>query len=292
MIIDYQGVQNLRPLLLRFRSKSSSFNVKKIESGEYKGKVLIKFSVMKDHYGAIVQKLEAQKIKILHDSDDLKNNIKEHLAESPNEVDEEYPEEEIEDIKHYIPSIDVEKLDTMLKNGKTEEVFGHSKSIIEQGNELINGVNSILEKATFNVINSEKEKVKVDATHKKDCLSKIMSIAADQSIHAINDSNLSEVAGDEAINICLDDREFTSELIQICNNVNIHSRINLKAAIRFAETVFEEQDDYSKELELATESLNLLWLNFAHEVFHKDFTPIEIGSYNRLISYISSNREK
>lgn len=288
MIVGYKGVQKLRPLLLRFRSKSPSFNVQKIESGKYQGQILIKFYVSKEHYNAIVEKLEEQNIRVIHDEDELRNSIHKHIAAN---LQEEITTK-VKPGKVELPSIDVEKLDALLKHGKTEEALNHSRDIIEQGNELIEGVNSILEKATLQAIDDEKQKCIANAEYKKDCLSNIVSIASDEIIHAMPDSSLSEIAGNEAINICLDDEDFVSELIKISNDVNIHSRINLKAAIRFSEKVFEEEKSYSKELGIAVESLNLLWLNFAHEVFQKDFSELEIGSYHRLVSYVSKKREK
>lgn len=285
MIIDYKGVQKLRPLLLRFRSKSSSFNVQKIESGNYRGKILIKFFVVKEHYDTIVQKLQAQNILVVAD-EELKANFQRHLAPAENLEDSEARK-----LRQQIPSINIEELDELLKEGKAEEVLNHSRDIIEQGNELINSVNSILGEAALNEIKNQKEKVKSDAESKLSGFKKLLSIASDETIHGIEDSKISEIAGDEAINICLEDNDLITELINISNNINLHSKVNLKAAIRFSEKVFGDDGDFSKELEIAVDSLNLLWLNFAREVFQKDFSEIELGSFNRLVSYISKKRE-
>lgn len=286
IIVDYHNIQALRPLLIKFRSKSSTFNIQKIEQGKYKGEILISFNVLSEHYDLIVERLKLKKINVIVDEEydaifeegTIKNNHEAINSEGNNNK------------LKLQPNVDFDELDMMLSKGLANDVLHYSKEIIEYGNSLIATVHNVLEGAAQNAIINEKKKIAENSANKKESLIKIIKIASDETIHSIEESDISKIAGEEAVNICAEDIELIDELLNLCSDSKIHSKINLLAAIRFSEKVFEKDAASSCVLDRAVESLDIVWLDFAYQVFGKSFSDMENEHYKKLVDYVSAKR--
>jgi len=139
------------------------------------------------------------------------------------------------------------------------------------------------------------DKLRKDAYFNKsksyDNINELLRIAKDKKLKSSSLIDIAKNAGLTAIALSAERPQNVGELINICNNRNVHCSVNAKAAAKFGEIVFKDEKLYETDILIAVKKLNTRWLTTILDATEKDLTSDEITNFKKLKSFIEGKRK-
>ncbi|MBI9070281.1 MAG: hypothetical protein JEY94_01700 [Melioribacteraceae bacterium] len=286
-ICDKEELDSVKELFKIFKDKLTNLKIGAQKYGDLKNKIIITFRIAEDQFNLMVQKLIYNNIKVINNDEGSLKIIHEAKAEFTRMQKRGY--QGWNDVKIDKNIITTEMLNGWAASGNfrniimaSKDVTGQKKEIIEKAKQLITPT---IEKA-INTAHKEAIDAPLDASK---ALTRLLNIASDPSLKAMNKNDQIKIAGGFAIDFCVKHKKFRPQLIAICNNSQIHYFTNIQAAIKLAKYIFSE--DREKEIvDLTAKQLNIKWLNIAVEIVSNNFSYEEIKIFNELIDFVKGKR--
>lgn len=280
----------LKSILDLFKKKFSSFELTKYSKGSLGDESIITFKVNKQFYATLVQKLAYNDLRLFRKDEEAKEIVDEIIRQKRKAV--VLPSSGWDAVRSKKKSISREQLEEFAVDGNYNEILNVVKDPVNHPAEIVNLAKKLLSDSIAISINRTYSDAIERKKEPQKQLKELLKIASDKKIK--NAGKLKELkeAGFYAIELCLSETDLFPKLIDIANNSNLRSVINIKAAIEFADRIFNDQDGFADEIKLAVKKLNTRWLNIAIETAIKDFSGKEIERFNKLVYFIDEQRNK
>lgn len=290
LVIGENEEPALKSILDLFKKKFSSFELTKYSKGSLGDESIITFKVNKQFYATLVQKLAYNDLRLFRKDEEAKEIVDEIIRQKRKAV--VLPSSGWDAVRSKKKSISQEQLEEFAVDGNYNEVLNVIKDPVNHPAEIVNLAKKLLSDSIAISINRTYSDAIERKKEPQKQLKELLKIASDKKIK--NAGKLKELkeAGFYAIELCLSETDLFPKLIDIANNSNLRSVINIKAAIEFADRIFNDQDRFADEIKLAVKKLNTRWLNIAIETAIKDFSGKEIERFNKLIRFIDEQRNK
>lgn len=256
--------------------------------GELSDRSVVSIRIDVENYQKLVEIFVMNGIKVLAIDDKTKqliDSIKSKLREGivSEELEKDVRRTNVNPIKD-------DELDILAKDGNYEEIKRLSKDIINFSENFVKKIGDLLELAINNAIDKAINEVEKDTSKINSSLEKLLKISSDLSLRTFNKVELSCKAGEAAIEICQYHLDFFKKLIDIGNKNGLPNGINLKAVVKFAELVMDDQDFFAEDISYAIKNLNLKWLALIWEVGEKLLSSEEKQKYSEFIKFVESNK--
>jgi len=285
ILTDQKQVKIIKNIIGALIQKNPHLSVSPFKYGTIGDNVLISFRVDKEHHESLIEKLAASGIhtikldlKTKHPLDAAKssantetNNDKNYRNKSRSKLEEKMTVDQLIAAGDYAEVIKIARSVTLPK----EEIDLAKVSIDSTIQTAINSAYTEAEIKKFDIPSN---------------LEKLINIASDNTLKVMQKLDLIKQAGLFAIQICIHNGDYLSDLINICNNNKLSGIINVKAAISFYDNVILSDDLYEEEILIARRRLNTRWLLIAVSSVEADLTDSEKESFYKLIDFISANR--
>ncbi len=290
LVIRENEEPSLKSILDLFKKKFSSFELTKYSKGSLGDESIITFKVNKQFYATLVQKLAYNDLRLFRKDEEAKEIVDEIIRQKRKTVI--LPMSGWDAVRSKKKSISQEQLEEFAVDGNYNEILNVVKDPVNHPAEIVNLAKKLLSDSIAISINRTYSDAIERKKEPKKQLKELLKIASDKKIK--NAGKLKELkeAGFYAIELCLSETDLFPKLIDIANNSNLRSVINIKAAIEFADRIFNDQDGFADEIKLAVKELNTRWLNIAIETAIKDFSGKEIERFNKLVYFIDEQRNK
>lgn len=116
-------------------------------------------------------------------------------------------------------------------------------------------------------------------------IEKLTGIICDEEIRAIKTDDFVGLAGDALIKICVEKKR--EELVSLSNLPSIGQRLNVMAAVKLAELIFEEKETTDDALlKFATEKINRRFLLTSFDVIEPSISELNKSRFNLLMNSI------
>ncbi len=179
------------------------------------------------------------------------------------------------------------------KIGENKETTKDRLELAETVKMILQGKNKITasnQKSIKNSLNFYIDKLRKEAFLKKsktnDNIKRLLEIASNKMIASSPILNVAKSAGFSAIDVCAENTLNVGELLNICNNRDLHCTVRAKAVAKFSKVVFEDESFYESDLTIAVKRLNTRWLNTILDESSKDLTEDEVENFEKLQSFI------
>lgn len=211
-------------------------------------------------------------------SSESEQNYRPLIKKSPKELPTE--------IKSALKNIDVnnpviESLDINVKEGNYVVI----KNMIKN-NPLHNP--QLKEKyipAIKNCVKIQLERGINSASYVDTSIQKLKEIICNPEIKAITSEDLVDLAGRALISLCSEASK--EELINTINLPNVGQRLNVMAAIKLAELIFEKESGVDEELQkMAVERINRRFLMTSYDVMEPAISELNKSRFNLLMNTI------
>jgi uncharacterized pyridoxamine 5'-phosphate oxidase family protein len=145
-----------------------------------------------------------------------------------------------------------------------------------------------------NIADSNFHMVEKDRTNSTECSNRILSIITSRYFQTLNGREvILEYLGKRMIEMCTLDTECYYNLINIANNAEIKSNINLKALAAYYQVLFSEdgrlKDRFRIEIEYAVRHLNVRYINILLMTY--DLDQESTDQVYLLLNHIRSKRD-
>lgn len=284
-------VNKLKSLLRGLEESTADLEITRLISGNLGDDLVISFNSEQRFQRFIIEKLVLNDFQVLP-TDQLSKIYVEKAQEKANSAKSQgysgYSTGQTENKAKR--KSDVEKsLNSYIENGEYEKVIAIARDV-SYGTENVEKAKTHIDKAVNIAINNAFNLGYQKKYESENSIHSLINIAADNSLRALQKNDEILNAGERAIQLCEKYRENLDILLKIINNNKLPNLLNVKAAIKFAEKVFENDSLLEDELDYATRTLNIRWLRIAIDVVAGDIGRNESILLNRLIAYIQEHR--
>jgi len=144
--------------------------------------------------------------------------------------------------------------------------------------------------AIRNYIIINKRKGMNNSAYVDTAIQNLSEVVADEEIKAITSENFINIAS-EAI-LTLSSEINPESLIDVINLPNVSQKLNVMAAIKLSELIFDNNPLDQNLLALAAKQINKRYLLLSYDVMEPIISEINKIKFNRLIDYINAQRKK
>ena len=288
--IEEKKLDNIRDLIKKIRNKFPDMFVGTLKYGTIGDDILISFKIDGNHYNTMIEKLSINNVKILT-IDDKTKKIMEAAKQKVPEITatkhkgwEDLKGEKASDADGGLKSIH-----TLMKDGEYEELIRISRDI-SHGQHTVESAKNNIGNAVINAIQIAYDQGLLKKYLAQESINRLVKIASDTNLKSLQKIDLIKRAGMTAINLAANYKDFVEELIKLCNNATLHNIINIHAASKFAQIVFQDPEKWEEELDFAVKNVNTRWLSIAYDVVQDDMNQKEIDAFNQLIDYVKEKR--
>ncbi|MGE5365033.1 MAG: hypothetical protein ACM3SM_12960 [Bacteroidota bacterium] len=248
---------------------------------------VVTFKVDSRSYSSIIEKLIINKIKILSLDEKTKNTVK--TIQARTEQEKPLKATGWEELKGRNRGDGKKNMTESINNGDYAEVIKISRDYTvtrEVAETAKQNIDTALEHAINRAFNTAVTR-KYEA---EKSISALVKIAADPVLKSLNKTEFAKLAGLKAVEACGMYSEMTGDLVKIANNSSLHNLVCVKAAVKFAEKVFTNEQLYGEEVEYAVRTLNIRWLEIALSMAQKELDSDELRRFNELSDFIRRKR--
>lgn len=248
---------------------------------------VVTFKVDSRSYSSIVEKLIVNKIKILSLDERTKNIVK--TIQARTEQEKPIKSTGWEELKERNRGDGKKNMTESINKGDYAEVIKISRDYTvtrEVAETAKKNIDTALEHAINKAFNTAVTR-KYEA---ENSIAALVKIAADPMLKSLNKTEYSKLAGLKAVEACGMYSNMTGDLVKIANNSALHNLVCVKAAVKFAEKVFANEQVYGEEVEYAVRTLNIRWLEIALSMAQKELDAEELRIFNELSEYIRQKR--
>lgn len=284
-------VDRIKELLKKLKDHNPTMVMSALRYGELGGELLVSFNIDLGHQEMVISKLMLNNMNVWpHDqkTKDLMAKIKKTQVSGTaslkgsgwGDLRKKNTEEAPEEVAH--------RLDRLVQAGKYEEVIKlakdfRNKSTAELAKErLPDAIGIAVDKLAALALTKKYEADK--------CIKALLTIGSDQTVNSIGKPELSEKAGMAAIDICNNYKDFTWDMMKIITDNKQSKVVNLRAAAKFSEKIFEDPETYNIELENAAKNVNVRWLQINYDVVAHILTDLERSHIDKLIDFVRQRR--
>ncbi len=212
------------------------------------------------------------------------------------EVIDKLNQKQLEELAEFASKVELKKgvnkthpsLDKLANEGKYLDLVKVSKDITyspETSKKARGNVSKAVTNAIIlNIENASKYKITFD-----EAISNLLSISTDNELRFCNCGELMIQSANVAFELCTKSSDSLIHLIKIANQKHSDSIINLKAAAKFAEVVFSDEERYKAQIKFASKELNVRWLYNVVEPFRVKLNEEENQSIDKLIDYVRNS---
>ncbi len=290
VIDDKKEIENVKRALGKFKKEYPKSQLGKPKFGELSGKILITFKVEADYSSDLILLFAQNYIHVLATTDVIKKKIDvatakyaEILARNSAGWD---------DMKIEQPEMSISELESYAEEGKYGEIIRISNDLIHYGEQIVTKAKNVLDTSVENAIEKAFQKGMKDAAFAEEAITRLINVAADKRLRSYNKINLMKDAGIKAVELITHyPDEHLVTLIDLANNPDVHNYVNIRAFMKFVDTVKEDKEKYKEQIAEAARRLNLRWLEIAYDVAVKLLDDNEKKSFRANMTFIQ-NRKK
>jgi len=199
-------------------------------------------------------------------SDKVKKEINDRLAAAVKNIDQN--------------SSSSQAIDNLVKEGNYRAI----KNWI-QNNPLQNqDASEKYTEAIRNYININKQKGIDNKSYIDTAILKLSEVVCDKDIKAITTDDFINIACNAILSLCSDINP--ESLIDVINLPNVSQRLNVMAAIKLSELIFNNEVNDEKLISLAAKKINRRYLLQSFDVMETVISDVNKSSFNRLIDTI------
>ncbi|MCX6149997.1 MAG: hypothetical protein NTX22_05690 [Ignavibacteriales bacterium] len=287
LVVEKEKVEVVKELINTIKYLKQNIVVTSFLFENIGEEVIVSFKIDTESYSYMLEKLLFNKIRILSvekKNEELLESIKTKLNKRSSDF------VGWGGVKTKPSTTKPKTLDEFVAEGNYKEVIKLSKNIT-----LNSALQEKAKSAIPDVINHALENAfKIGLKGRFDvdeAISKLIEIASDRNLKALNKISEMKQAGFLAIELCIRNRDNYTDLILIANNSSIHNLVNVKAVIKFSQLVMINVEEYESELQSAIRTLNTRWLNIAIESVRSDLTELETAEFGKIITYVILRRK-
>ncbi|MFA6596321.1 MAG: hypothetical protein WCS69_01250 [Ignavibacteriaceae bacterium] len=284
ILVDEKQVKIIKNVVGALIQAKPQLRVTPFKYGTIGDNVLVNFKVDSDHHRFLIDKLASNGIhtinidlKTKHQFDNAK------LKAKTGGTTENYS------FGSKSKTNEKKTLDQLINEGDYAEVIKISRDVTLPIEE-IETAKSTIDATIQRAINNAYSEAEIKKTNIDKNIERLITIASDKNLKAMQKQDFIKQAGLFAIQICLHNNDYVGDLINICNNNMLQSIVNVKAAVSFYDAVIVNSDMYEEEVLIARRRLNTRWLLIAISSVEADLTDGEKESFYKLIDFISANR--
>lgn len=285
--VSHEKFKTLKTVIKEVKDLSPKAVISPIKQGNLGDEIMASFTVDDDHYQRVLEKLKKENLNLIGNE-----NKNEKKQVSPGGLTSFPAKDNISIEPKAIPKNDspASILDAAIKNGDYEKVIQYSKDY-RNGFEVLKKAKDNIDIAINNSIDNAFNKAiknKYDVNHS---LNHLIKVSSDKDLKSLHKNDQIKVAGLKAVELCSIYKEFINILIQICNNTAMPHIVCIKAAIKLA-YILSDEDDKSEDnksednMDYAVRYLNLRWLNIAFYTASMEISEKEKDIFRVLISSI------
>ncbi len=284
--------EKIKELLKSLKDHNPTMVVNHFRFGELGGELLVSFNINNEFHEMVLSKLLLNKMniwshdpvtkKLLAKINDtmIKGTSFQNKVDGWNEIRKQGNEETPEQA-----TVRIEKL---VQAGRYEEIMKLSKDFRNKA------IADIAKERLAEAAGIAIDRMAALALTKKyeadNVIKELLALGGDQSLLNMGRSDITEKAGQAAIDICANYNDFTWDMLKIITDSKLSKVINLRAAAKFSTKVFEDPETFNVEIENAVKNINTKWLDLNMQSVEHLLTAGEVRHINELISYIKSRR--
>ncbi len=260
--------------------------------GQLSNRMIISYRVPKNQHKQIVSLFTMRDLKIITRDEDVLNIIsntrKTIIAENISSGQTQPLSENDSKIKK--PTMGIVELEDFAKRGNYQEIIKISKDIINYGTDMVDRAKNVLSEAVKVSITNAYNSGMMYPSKVDESVDLLLKIASDVNLKSMNKMDILRQAGMLSIDICVKHIKYIDKLISICNFNSIPHIINLKAAVKFSEVVFENKEQFKDDLDIAVRDLNNKWIAICNDVAGRELSAEEVTALNKLLDYVQLKR--
>ncbi|MGE5313575.1 MAG: hypothetical protein ACM3Q4_02670 [Acidobacteriota bacterium] len=186
----------------------------------------------------------------------------------------------------------VNELTALSNQGQWQELVRISKDVI-QSLQIKEAAAEHAVACLKQIADTQYRAVEKNKRNSTECSNRLLSLITNKTVQSLSGRNeVIEYLGERMIDICTMDFECYYNLINIANNTDIRSNINLKALAAYYDVMFDEEGkvrpECRKEIEHAVRYLNIRYVNMSMMTYalgEKESEKVYL-----LVNYIESKR--
>lgn len=280
------GINKIKQELKTLKESRPDISISSIRIGSLGDDDVISFNVNENYYQVIVDQLTSLGVNLLIPVEKrAKEKIVSLRSNNPANKDtlsstnSRTAERQNSDLS----------LETAINNGDYETVIKISKDVRNKP-DIINKAKDNL----YNTVIGEIERLyqlgNRSRIERKECIERLVKIASDSNIRAMNNIDALKLAGSMAVKLCALPGDYVISLIQLCNNNVVPNIVSVKAAVVLSGLILNESEKSKENLEYAIKRVNIRWLLIAYDVVMGELSMEEKGQFFSLINIIKENR--
>ncbi|PID62402.1 MAG: hypothetical protein CR986_01845 [Ignavibacteriae bacterium] len=288
ILVTERELSTVKSIIKFLSDKFPGFAVLNFRKGKLGEDYLINFKVYPKYYSKVLEKLAYNDIElIMKDKDTLlyvdekkEQRRKRRLAEGWAAITK---------TKRHLT---IKELHTLADEGKLKEMIKEAKGginsklvIVTKAKELLN---TTVENAISNLIDlSESAPSKIEES-----INHLINIASLKDLKLFNMYDQMNLAGYAAIDLAVSNEKQFHKIIDILNNSNLNTMVNIRAALALSNLVFSEAAKSSKYFPDYIKTTNTRWLKIVFETIQKKLTKEEEENIQNLIAHIEEEKKQ
>ncbi len=285
--IDEEERKRLKATLVKLMNSFPHDIVDRPKFGVIGNKMYVSLKVTKESYEKIAEKILLNRFEIFKDDDSL-DAVIENVAKVAGKGLEQASEAEIMERR--------EKKKLLLQENLTEfALTGNYKEIIKVsrdnsfGPELVQFARELIP-SSITIAVEELTHSGNDKNQASMSMAKLLRIASDSHLKTLSMIDLLKRAGNAAIDICAKHNLMFGRIIDIMTDPTLYSAVNVYAAVKFWDTVCDEQDRYVTHISNAIRNVNPKFLVDSLEIVKYEITTQEVKILTSFIEFLKKKQ--
>ena len=282
--------EKIKELVNKLKAHHPTMVVSHLRYGELGGELLVSFNINTEHHEMVLSKLILNSMNVWAHDSVTKNLITKINDKMIKGTGSQNKGSGWDDLRKQADSSEDSsaRIEKLVQAGKYEELLKISKDFRNKTaadlakERLPDCVGIAVDRMAALALTKKYEADKV--------IKQLLEIGGDQTLANMGRSDITEKAGQAAIDVCANYKDFTWDMIKIISDNKQSKVINLRAAAKFSRKIFEDPETYNVEIENAVKNINIRWLQINMDVVHSSLTPDEIHHVDELINYIKNRR--
>ncbi len=278
--IDVEDIPGIKIQLKRLQENTPDLQLKSIRVGRLGDDVVLSFDINERHYDSVMQRLETVGAVSILNEPGKKKSSQSHYKNNQSGFNQQRETPQID------PAV---LLDKIISEGDYEKVIQVSRNI-KSGFDAMKKAKENIDAAVNKSIQTLYGKALKNEMYLDESITELIKIGTNKELRILNKVDLMKDAGMKAVDLCAGSFENVSDLVTISNSNFIPNIVSIKAAVKFAEIIFNDPEKYKEEYQYAVKHLNTRWILIARDIVINKLSESEKAYLKKLIDYIDSAR--
>jgi hypothetical protein len=280
--VSHEKLKTLKTAIKEAKTLFPRADISPVKQGNLGDDIMASFTIDDDHYQRVIEKIKKAGIIVLGNEPKTEHkkvaNTKPVISTAAGDFTVS---------SSLVPKNDSPAaiLDFAIKNGDYEKVILFSKDY-RIGFEVLKKAKDNVDLAIKNSIDIAYLKALKNKFEVSKCLTQLIKIASDKDLKNLHKNDQIKAAGLKAVELCSIYREYINILVQICNNNSMPHIVCMKAAIKLAYFLSDDDEKSEENLDYAVRYLNLRWLNIVFYTVSLEISEKEKEIFRVLITSI------